>query len=107
MRSRRVTYGPRAEADFERIFKHLSDLASPYAALAVVERIEATISRLNLAAERGTRRDDLIEGLRIVPLGDRAVCAIRVRETDVLVVRVFYGGEDWEALVRRDGLGLD
>lgn len=47
------------------------------------------------------RRDDLAPGLRVIALGDRAVCAVRVSDKEVLVARVFYGGEDWEAALRR------
>lgn len=104
MKVRRVIYGPRAVDDFERIFNWLSATASPEAALRVIERLEEKLSALDVASERGIARDDLAAGLRIVALGDRAVAAVRVREADLLIARVFYGGENWEATIVREGL---
>lgn len=104
MKSRRVIHGPRAAADYERIFNWLVDTASPLAALNTVTRLEERASQLNLASERGMRRDDLAPGLRIIALGDRAICAVRISDHEVMVARIFYGGEDWEAALRRGGI---
>jgi len=101
VKSRRVVTGPRAVRDYRRIFDWLVETASPLAAHRTVQRIEGRISKLAMASERGMRRDDLAPGLRVVALGDRAVCAVRVTHEEVLVVRIFYGGEDWEAALKR------
>jgi toxin ParE1/3/4 len=46
--------------------------------------------------ERGTRRDDLAPGLRTIGFERRATIAFRVGRTDVVIVRIFYGGQDFE-----------
>lgn len=52
---------------------------------------------------RGTRRDDLLPGLRIVPFKKRTAIAFEVNEERrmVTILRVFYGGQDYEAVMHR------
>ncbi len=46
---------------------------------------------------RGTARDDLLEGLRIVGFEKRVVIAFMVTDDTVLIEGVYYGGQDFEA----------
>ncbi|MPW22246.1 type II toxin-antitoxin system RelE/ParE family toxin [Paraburkholderia sp. CNPSo 3157] len=50
------------------------------------------------AAERGTRRDDLMPGIRIVGF-DSTVLAFSVQEDEVWFLGVFYGGQDYESYI--------
>ena len=93
---RKVVYDADANTDFLRLFQWLAQVSSPGIALRFVERLEARISNLDIGSLRGAARDDIAPGLRIVPIGRRVVVAIRVTATDVLVLRLFYGGQDWE-----------
>ena len=54
---------------------------------------------------RGSRRDDLRQGLRIVPFKKRTAIAFALDEDRrvVTVLRVFYGGQDYEAVLGRRG----
>jgi toxin ParE1/3/4 len=47
-----------------------------------------------LAAERGTRRDDIRPGLRIVGFERRMVIAFHVDERTATIDRILYGGRD-------------
>lgn len=49
---------------------------------------------------RGTPRDDIKPGLRIVGFERRAVIAFRVKRSEVVIVRIFYGGRDYERILR-------
>jgi toxin ParE1/3/4 len=64
-------------------------------AIRIVEAIEDFADGLDIASERGRRCDDLRVGLRIVAFR-KATLAIRVDEDTVTIIRVFYGGQDWE-----------
>ena len=50
--------------------------------------------------ERGTRRDDLAPGIRTIGFERRATIAFAVSADTVRIVRVFYGGRDFEAELR-------
>ena len=52
--------------------------------------------------ERGTRRDDIRPGLRVIGFERRATIVFQVLEDEVIIVRVFYGGQDYEAALRRN-----
>ena len=51
---------------------------------------------------RGQKRDDLMVGLEIYPLDKRVVAAFLIDETTrvVRILDIFYGGQDYEAIMR-------
>lgn len=51
---------------------------------------------------RGTKRDDLRPGLRVVPFKRKTVIAFEVddKARTVTLLRVFYGGQDYESVFR-------
>jgi toxin ParE1/3/4 len=58
---------------------------------------------MNVVPHRGTQRDDLRPGLRIVPFKKRTAIAFEIdEEKDVVrVLRVFYGGQDYDAVLNK------
>jgi toxin ParE1/3/4 len=68
-----------------------------------VDAIRDFIKSLNTVPHRGTKRDDLRPGLRIVPFKKRTAIAIEIDDEAkvVTVLRVFYGGQDYEAVLDR------
>jgi plasmid stabilization system protein ParE len=72
------------------------------AADRTVDAIRAFVKGLATVPHRGTRRDDLRPGLRVVPFGKRTAIAFELDEAagTVTVLRVFYGGQDYEAVMR-------
>src|SRR5262249_45577471 len=50
--------------------------------------------------ERGTRRDDIHAGIRTMGFERRATIVFRVMENEVVIVRIFYGGQDYERRLR-------
>ena len=51
---------------------------------------------------RGTRRDDLREGLRIIGFERRVSIAFTVDNDTVHIARIFYGGRDVDALLENE-----
>jgi toxin ParE1/3/4 len=50
--------------------------------------------------ERGTKRDDILPGLRTIGFERRAMIAFRVLKTRVEIVTIAYGGRDFERELR-------
>jgi toxin ParE1/3/4 len=69
-----------------------------------VDTIRDFVKSLNTVPHRGTKRDDLRPGLRIVSFKKRTAIAIEIDDEAkiVTVLRVFYGGQDYEAVLRGD-----
>ena len=101
MKVRRIAYTAAARADVDRIQTWLSEKASPVSAYAVTTRILDFIDGLAIGSMRGQAREDLRPGLRVVPF-ERAVIAFAVHADTVSILRIFYGGEDWETAFARE-----
>ena len=97
--------------DFDRIAEHLfrsyvnfGDM--PWRAFDRTEtrisEIRGFIRKLESTPHQGTTRDDLMVGLRILPDRRNAAIAFKVNDQKriVKVLRVFFGGEDYEAVIR-------
>jgi toxin ParE1/3/4 len=52
---------------------------------------------------RGTKRDDIIKGLRTIGFERRVTIAFRVFKTRVEIVTIAYGGRNFEIELRRKG----
>lgn len=60
-----------------------------------IERLETYCAGFELAGERGQRRDDIRGGLRIVGFERRVAIAFTVSNTEVTILRLYYGGQNW------------
>jgi plasmid stabilization system protein ParE len=99
VKERRVGFAPEAESDLEALYDLIADAAAPEVARRYLERLEAFCSGMAHAAERGHRRDDIRPGLRIVGFERRVTIAFTIDDDRVTILRLFYGGRDWEAQV--------
>lgn len=97
MRQRTVILSPEAEDDLIKLYEWIAERAGPTVAIGYIERIESFCARLDIASERGTTRDDIRAGLRIVGFERRVTVAFTVTGEDVQILRLYYGGRDWEA----------
>ena len=100
MKTRDVVFSPEARRDVLDLYRAIASAASPVVALAYIERIEAHCLRLDLASERGQRRDDLRPGLRVTGFERRVTIAFTVGDGEVTILRLFYGGQNWEDAMR-------
>jgi toxin ParE1/3/4 len=101
VRKRKVSFRPLAEADLFRLYDYIADESGHDIAASYIERIEAACLALETFPERGTRRDDIRRGLRTIGFERRATIAFEVTKTKVIIVRIFYGGQDFEKTLYR------
>jgi toxin ParE1/3/4 len=92
----KVSFRPLAEADLFGLYRFFADEAGHDVAGAYIDRIEAACQALETFPERGTRRDDIRRGLRTIGFERRATIMFQVRKSEVLIVRILYGGRDYE-----------
>jgi len=100
----RVEEKPDVFLDYVAIAEHVERWTEDRAlADRTVDAIRAFIKSLKEIPHRGTKRDDLRPGLRIVPFKRRTAIAIEIDEGAkvVTVLRVFYGGQDYETVLGR------
>lgn len=94
-----VRFAPEAQAQLDAIEEYIA-LASgfPVTAANFVDAIVGYCESFETFPERGTRRDDLLPGMRIIGYRRIANIAFRIsrdRQT-VSIVGVFYAGQDYE-----------
>lgn len=89
-----------AEDDLLSLYDYIAVQAGRRTAGDYIARIEAACMSLRNAPLRGTPRDDIKPGLRVIGFERRAVIAFRVVRSEVVIVRVFYGGRDYERILR-------
>jgi len=97
----RVYFMPDAIKDLEDIYLYVVEQSGfPVRAWDYMQRLKSKCQELEIYPIRDQLRSDLVEGVRIYPLDNKAVAAFFVNETDltVQVLNVFYGGRDYEAL---------
>jgi toxin ParE1/3/4 len=98
MRRVKVTYRPEALADLKDIHGFVVAASqSLTTANAFVGRIMARCRKIGDAPNGGRPRNDLAEGLRMVPFERSAVIAY-VNADTVEITNIFYGGRDYDAL---------
>ncbi|CAN7654791.1 type II toxin-antitoxin system RelE/ParE family toxin [Bosea sp. LjRoot9] len=88
----RIRLLPEAEADLAAIYDYIRDQASQAIAQGYVQRIMAYLAGFDTFPERGTRRDDIRPGLRIIGFERRVTIAFLVEGDEVVVSNVLYGG---------------
>ena len=97
MKRRSVVYTPEAADDLDWIYEIIAAAGSPTAADRYDRRIRAFCDGLEYASERGSRRDDVRPGLRVIGFERRVSVAFVAEAERVVILRVFYGGADWES----------
>jgi toxin ParE1/3/4 len=100
MIARGVILSPEAERDLNDIDRWVLMRAGPATALAYVSRIERFLVTLDLGSERGTLRNDVRQGLRVIGFERSLSIAFTVDETQVTILRIFRRGRNWTRTVR-------
>lgn len=96
----KVYFRPQAEADLIALYDYIAGQGNTAVAIGYIGRIEAACLELANFPERGTRRDDILPGLRTIGFERRATIAFRVLKTRVEIVTIAYGGRDFESALR-------
>lgn len=100
MKKYHVVFRPLAEEDLANLYDYIAGRGGWKVAGDYIDRIEAACLSLASAPQRGTRRNDVSRDLRIIGFERRAVIAFRVRKSEVEILRIFYGGRDYERIMR-------
>lgn len=96
MKPRDIVFAPEARADLLSLYEWISVKASPHVAMTYIDRIERYCSGFDLASQRGHARDDIRPGLRKIGFERRVTIAFTVTDQAVTILRLFYGGQNWE-----------
>lgn len=96
MKRRLVIYSDDAGNDLDWIYDTIAGASSPVTTSRYEQRIRAFCDGLDYASERGHRRDDIRPGLRVIGFERRVTVAFAVEPEQVVILRIFYGGRDWE-----------
>ncbi len=107
----KLVFAKSALGDFDRIAEHLFRSYvyfgdTPHRAFDRTEfrisELRNFIRKLESTPHRGTIRNDLMVELRILPDRRQAAIAFKVddQKRTVKVLRIFYGGEDYDAVMR-------
>ena len=99
MKERTVVFSPEAEAELLDIYDWIATAASAVVAYGYVTRIEEFCEGLSIGSLRGQARDDIRSGLRVIGFERRVVVAFIYDAEQVVILRFFYGGRNWEELV--------
>jgi toxin ParE1/3/4 len=100
MRRLEVVYAVDAAEDLEALFQYLrGNGASLRTTEGYIARIRNRCARIGDAPSSGRLRDDLRLGLRTIAFERRVVIAYTIEADHVVVLRVFYGGRDVDALL--------
>jgi toxin ParE1/3/4 len=97
-----VVFAPEARDDLLQLYDYIAARSGPARARAYAERVLSYCRGFETFPERGTRRDDLRPGLRVVGFARRATIAFQINDNRVTIDRVLYGGRDLSAALRDD-----
>lgn len=100
MTLREVRFSERAEQHLDGLYEHIERQSGASRADAFVSGIVAYCHGLALFPERGTRRDDVRPGTRILGYRRSIAIAFTVEPEGVTILGVYYGGRDHEADLR-------
>ena len=97
---RRLVFRPEALAQLEELYDFVTAAGSPLAAADLVDALVTFCEDLAPFPLRGTARDDIRPGLRTIGFRRRSVVAFVARDYAVVILGVFYGGRDYEQVLR-------
>ena len=103
MKTYRIVFRPRAEADLFALYDYIAGKSGRAVAGAYIDRIESACLALETFPKRGARQDDIRPGLRTMGFERRAMIVFQVLKTEVVIVRILFGGRDYARALR----GLD
>jgi toxin ParE1/3/4 len=93
----RVIFTPLAERHIDQLHEYITEHANEERADGYIGRIVDYCNGFKTFPHRGTKRDDLLPGLRVAGFERRVTIAFVVTEEAVLIEGIFYGGRDFEA----------
>ncbi len=96
----RLTVTPEARDQLEAIYDYIAAAASRDIAQRFTDGIIDRLTKLADYPRIGTPRDDLRPGLRTLSHRRRVTIALVVEDATVVIIGFYYGGQDFESLLR-------
>jgi toxin ParE1/3/4 len=90
-----VILSPEARVDLLQLYEYIVDRAGEQVALNYIHRLEGFCQGLETFPERGSIRDDIRPGLRIIGFERRVTVAFHIQSDTVMVDQVLYGGREF------------
>jgi toxin ParE1/3/4 len=103
--TRRVVFSPRAELHLEELYRYILSDAGPMRADRVVGRLVHACESLADLPFRGTLRDDLLPGLRVMGYRRQATIAFTIEAETVTVHGVLWRGRNLDAVFDKKEAG--
>ena len=100
-----VVFAPEARDDILELYDYIAAQAGPERARSYTERIVFYCRGFSTFPRRGTRRDDLRPGLRVIGFERRVTIAFHVTADKVIIDRILYGGRDLGSALASDRSG--
>lgn len=97
-----IVFAPEAGDQLAGLYGFIARAASASVALRFTETVVSYCESLRTFPYRGVQREDIRPGLRITHYKKRTVVAFAVDADLVSIIGVFYGGQDYEAILRDD-----
>ena len=82
------------------MYRYIAREASPEIAEQFTSAIVDHCEQFGTFPQRGAQRDDLRPGLRTVGFRRRVTIAFIVESETVIIIGVFYGGQDYESVLK-------
>lgn len=98
----KVVFTPEAEEQLAELYRYIATSASPERAAQFTNSIVDYCESLEQFPSRGNKRDDIRPGLRITSYRRRVVIALEVTASTVNIIGIFYGGQDYEAILEEN-----
>jgi toxin ParE1/3/4 len=95
----RILFSPGARRQLEAIDDYIAEASTADTARRFTDAILDYIATLSDFPHRGAPRDDLASGLRTLSFRKRVTIAFAVEPEAVLIIGIFYGGQDFETLL--------
>ena len=92
-----VIFSERAERQLDEIFRYIEGRSGTQRADNFVSGIVTYCEGFETFPERGICRDDLRPGLRVTGYQRRVTIVFTVTLEEVVILGVYYGGQDYEA----------
>lgn len=98
----RVAYSERATTQLEALYAYIAIDLGPNRADTFVGSIVDYCDSFETFPRRGRQRDDILPGLRLIGFRRRVTIAFTVDTEVVMILGVFYGGQDVETALQDD-----
>ena len=94
-----VVFSPEAQDQLVHLYRYIANAASSKTAEDYTEAIVSECESLAVFPHRGTQRSDVSPGLRVTHYKKRAIIAYIAHPDQVVIVGLFYGGQDVETIL--------